>query len=82
MNENSRFFGRRFESVQSENLDSCAARPEVQYCTIELLAFEGTIHGHHLHDFRGTMRLNAQPKIANRVLCKYSSIIEECANDQ
>ena len=44
-NENSRFFGRRFESVQSENLDSCAARPEVQYCTIELLALEGLFMG-------------------------------------
>ena len=34
------FFGRRFESVQSENLNSCPARPEVQCCTIELLPLE------------------------------------------
>ena len=34
-NENCRFFGRRFESAQSENLNSCPALPDIQYCTIE-----------------------------------------------
>ena len=34
-NENCRFFGRTFESAQSENLNSCPARPDIQYCTIE-----------------------------------------------
>ena len=29
------FVGRRFERLQSENLNSCTASPEVQYCTIE-----------------------------------------------
>ena len=32
---NNRLFDKRFESKQSENLNTCPARPEVQYCTIE-----------------------------------------------
>ena len=50
-----------------------------KYSTVlsSVLDFWRAFEEHHLHDFRDTMQPDAQRKIANCLLCKYTSIIEE-----